>query len=237
MATTLYTANPTALIPQAGRAVDTFPSGLARVSQTFLGRTANAAAHRATLAVGNNMPGGDSSPCMDGLKIFPEVQERRREDGMTEFIVTAYGRTNSTGKLSRTTEIQTVQVPTFLFVTNLPSGSFNSNRAVPMAVVVATTAVSRSTVVPAATSSASLSIPEADTSFSILSTTYDALVASLKKFYPTASFALSGLNSAITVSGNLSAMSRNSYGSFDEVIVTVSGVARATNFAQINITL
>lgn len=97
MSFTLYTANPNALIPQSGRTVDTFPSGLVRVSQTYLGRTANAAAHRATLAVGNNMPGGDSSPCIDGLKIFPEVQERRREDGMTEFIVSAYGRANTTG--------------------------------------------------------------------------------------------------------------------------------------------
>lgn len=99
MSLTLYIANPTALIPQAGRAVDTFPSGLVRVSQTYLGRTANAAAHRATLAVGNNMPGGDSSPCIDGLKIFPEVQERRREDGMTEFIVSAYGRAKSTATI------------------------------------------------------------------------------------------------------------------------------------------
>ena len=80
------------LITAAGRSVQTFPSGLVRVTQTFLGRTANAATHRSTLAVGNNMPGGDSSPCIDGLKIFPEVQERRREDGMTEFIVSAYGR-------------------------------------------------------------------------------------------------------------------------------------------------
>lgn len=97
MSFTLFTSNPTALIPQAGRAVDTFPSGLVRVSQTYLGRTANAATHRATLAVGNNMPDGNSSPCIDGLKIFPEPQERRREDGMTEFIVTAYGRSNTTG--------------------------------------------------------------------------------------------------------------------------------------------
>ena len=87
----------TALIPQP-RTVDTFPSGLVRVTQTYIGRTALKATHRALLAEGNAMPDGNSSPCLDGLKIFPEAQERARDDGMTEYIVTAYGRVNSTGK-------------------------------------------------------------------------------------------------------------------------------------------
>jgi hypothetical protein len=87
----------TSLIPQP-RTVDTFPSGLVRVTQTYIGRTALKASHRAILAVGSDMPDGNSSPCIDGLKIFPEVQERAREDGMTEYIVTAYGRVNTTGK-------------------------------------------------------------------------------------------------------------------------------------------
>lgn len=97
MSYTIFIANPTALIPQPGRAVNTFPSGLVRVDQTYLGLTSQSATHRATLAVGNDMPDGDSSPCIDGLKIFPEVQERRREDGFTEYIVSAYGRSNTTG--------------------------------------------------------------------------------------------------------------------------------------------
>jgi len=86
------------LIPQPGRAVNTFPSGLVRVDQTYLGLTSNAATHRAILAVGNDMPDGDTAPCIDGLKIFPEAQERRREDGFTEYIVSAYGRASSTGQ-------------------------------------------------------------------------------------------------------------------------------------------
>ena len=98
MSYTIFIATPTALIPQPGRAVNTFPSGLVRVDQTYLGLTSQSATHRATLAVGNDMPDGDSSPCIDGLKIFPEVQERRREDGFTEYIVSAYGRVNSTGQ-------------------------------------------------------------------------------------------------------------------------------------------
>ena len=110
MANTLYIANPNALIPQSGRTVDTFPSGLVRVTQTYLGRTANAATHRSTLAVGNNMPGGDSSPCIDGLKIFPEVQERRQDDGMTEFIVSAYGRSNTTGSRAEVGTVKNISV-------------------------------------------------------------------------------------------------------------------------------
>lgn len=97
----IFIANPTALIPQPGRAVNTFPSGLVRVDQTYLGLTSQATTHRATLAVGNDMPDGDSSPCIDGLKIFPEVQERRREDGFTEYIVSAYGRAKSTATIER----------------------------------------------------------------------------------------------------------------------------------------
>ena len=101
MSYTLFTSNPTALIAQPGRAVNTFPSGLVRVDQTYLGLTTEAATHRAILAVGNDMPDGDTSPCIDGLKIFPEVQERRREDGFTEYIVSAYGRANATGSKNR----------------------------------------------------------------------------------------------------------------------------------------
>jgi len=87
----------TDLVPQP-RTVDTFPSGLVRVTQTYIGRTALKATHRAILAEGNDMPDGNSTPCIDGLKIFPAPQERAREDGMTEYIVTAYGRVNTTGK-------------------------------------------------------------------------------------------------------------------------------------------
>ena len=52
MSYTIFTSNPTALIPQPGRAVNTFPSGLVRVDQTYLGLTSQATTHRATLAVG-----------------------------------------------------------------------------------------------------------------------------------------------------------------------------------------
>ena len=109
MSHTIYTspAAATGLIAQPGRAVNTFPSGLVRVDQTYLGLTANATAHRAILAVGNDMPDGDTSPCIDGLKIFPEAQERRREDGFTEYIVSAYGRLKSTATVENRVAIYT----------------------------------------------------------------------------------------------------------------------------------
>lgn len=112
MSYTIFTSNPTALIPQPGRAVNTFPSGLVRVDQTYLGLTSQAATHRATLAVGNVMPDGDQSPAIDlenpdgtnygpSLKIFPDVQESRREDGFTDYKVSAYGQANADGTTSR----------------------------------------------------------------------------------------------------------------------------------------
>lgn len=108
MSYTIFTSNPTALIAQRGRTVNTFRSGLVRVDQTYLGLTSQAATHRATLAVGNDMPDGNSSPCIDGLKIFPEAQERRREDGFTEYIVSAYGRVNTTGSVVFNWEVFTL---------------------------------------------------------------------------------------------------------------------------------
>lgn len=144
----LYTSPEaaTSLIAQPGRAVTTFPSGLVRVDQTYLGLTANAATHRAILAVGNDMPDGDTSPCIDGLKIFPEAQERRREDGWTEYIVSAYGRLKSTAgietrravytrgailTITRKTVTATIVSHSFpsLLELGIPSGAFSPESA------------------------------------------------------------------------------------------------------------
>lgn len=115
---TIFTSAPAALIPQPGRAVNTFPSGLVRVDQTYLGLTSQSATHRAILAVGNDMPDGDTSPCIDGLKIFPEAQERRREDGFTEYIVSAYGRVNTAGKNTPGLQLARLEIDTFYYTGN-----------------------------------------------------------------------------------------------------------------------
>jgi len=92
----IYEQTPGGLYPTGQRTVSTFPSGLIRVDQSFACKTSAAATHRATLAVGASFP-GDSYPAMDGLKIFPEPQEKRRDDGFTEFMVSGFGRVNTVG--------------------------------------------------------------------------------------------------------------------------------------------
>lgn len=72
------------------------------------------------------MPDGDSSPCIDGLKIFPEVQERYREDGFTEYLVSAYGRINSIGFFRKTKSYKTYGVHFSISEPECPGG-YNSS--------------------------------------------------------------------------------------------------------------
>jgi len=94
MSNIIYQRNAGELIPQGERTVSTFPSGLIRVDQSFIGATSNKEIHRSLLEVGNDMP-GDQYPSIDALKIYPAVQEKRMADGFTEYIVSAFGRTSS----------------------------------------------------------------------------------------------------------------------------------------------
>jgi hypothetical protein len=115
---TIYLASANDLIAQP-RSATSFPSGLVRVDQVYFGLTANSATNRANLAVGSFMPDGDDSPAIQweftvagntqyepSLKIFPEVPERRREDGFTEYTVSAYGQINSEGSIRRGLSIE-----------------------------------------------------------------------------------------------------------------------------------
>lgn len=92
----IYQKDPSALIPQGNRTVSTFPSGLLRVEQSFIGRSDLQDIHRDQLQIGSDFP-GDQSPSIDGLKIFPAVQEKQMADGFTEYFVTSYGRINTSG--------------------------------------------------------------------------------------------------------------------------------------------
>lgn len=89
----IYHQDSTALIPQGNRTVSTFPSGLIRVDQSFIGLTSLQSTHRSTLNEGNDFP-GDHIPAIDGLKIYPAPQEKRLPTGFTEYLVSAYGRTS-----------------------------------------------------------------------------------------------------------------------------------------------
>ena len=107
MSATIYEKESNGLYPTGQRSVSTFPSGLVRVDQTLVCRNTAAASHRSSLAVGTEMPGG-SYPAMDGLKIFPEPQEKQRGDGFTEFIVSAYGRVSMTGIENKNKKLSTI---------------------------------------------------------------------------------------------------------------------------------
>jgi hypothetical protein len=91
----IYQKTPGQLIAQGDRTVSTFPSGLIRVDQSFICPTTDAASQRALLPVESNFPGGNE-PSLDGIFVYPEIQEKRQPDGFTEFIVSGYGRTSDT---------------------------------------------------------------------------------------------------------------------------------------------
>jgi hypothetical protein len=93
----IYQKTPGGLFATGERTVSTFPSGLVRVDQTFICPTSDAATHRAALAVGEDWPDSDTYPAIDGLKIYPDIQEKRLINGFTELSVSAYGRLNTTG--------------------------------------------------------------------------------------------------------------------------------------------
>jgi hypothetical protein len=87
----------TDLVTLPQRNVQTFPSGLVRVDRVYACRKTLADRFRQDLAAGNPLPLDPGTPAIDGLYIFPEPQEIRRDDGFVEFRVSAYGRTNTTG--------------------------------------------------------------------------------------------------------------------------------------------
>lgn len=92
----IYNANISGLIAQGDRSVTTYPSGLIKVEQTFIGLTANESTDRVTLQIGDPFP-LDDSPSIDGVFIFPATQESRDSSGFTTYKVSGYGRINEEG--------------------------------------------------------------------------------------------------------------------------------------------
>lgn len=106
------------LIALPGRSIQTFPSGLVRVDRTYACRKGLEAFYREQLRAGNPLPLDDGTPAIDGLFIFPEAQETVRDDGFSEFRVSAYGRINTTGVEQISEEItqQSFTFPEGIFV-------------------------------------------------------------------------------------------------------------------------
>ena len=94
---TIYEQKKDALIATLPRTVNYYDSGLIQVSQTFVGKTSNADAFRRNLEVGDSFPTYADIRSVDGIRIFPAVSENVRKDGLTDFLVTGYGRSNMQG--------------------------------------------------------------------------------------------------------------------------------------------
>jgi hypothetical protein len=92
----IYTSFYSGLVQQGDRSVTTFPSGLLKVEQTFIGLTSNESTDRLTLQIGDPFP-LDDSPSIDGVFIFPATQETRDSSGFTTYKVSGYGRINENG--------------------------------------------------------------------------------------------------------------------------------------------
>ena len=93
---TLYTKDGEGTFELPGRTVNTFTSGLVRVDTSYAIKTSNIQATRSVdFQVGSAIYGGDSYPAVDGLFLYPEPQEVRKEYGITELMASYYGRTRT----------------------------------------------------------------------------------------------------------------------------------------------
>ena len=92
---TLYTRDGEGTFELPGRTVNTFTSGLVRVDTSYAIKTSNIQAARSVdFQVGSEIV-GDSYPAADGLYLYPEPQEVRKEYGITELMASYYGRTRT----------------------------------------------------------------------------------------------------------------------------------------------
>ena len=91
----IYEKNTGELIKTGDRSISKFPSGLIRVDQTYVGKTGEESIHREILGYEKPMPNQENTPEIDGLYIFPEVQESRDGTGFTKYQCSAFGRTTA----------------------------------------------------------------------------------------------------------------------------------------------
>lgn len=92
---TIYEKTTGALVKTGDRSITSFPSGLLRVDQLYVGKSGEEATHRSILAYELQIPDQSDLPDIDGSFIFPEVQESKDGTGFTKYQCSAYGRTTS----------------------------------------------------------------------------------------------------------------------------------------------
>jgi len=92
---TLYVSDSLPFYQLPGRTVNTFASGLVRVDQSYAIPTANIQSVRtSSFQLGSEIT-GDTYPAVDGLYLYPDAQEVRKETGITELMASYYGRTRT----------------------------------------------------------------------------------------------------------------------------------------------
>jgi hypothetical protein len=92
---TLYTRDGEDIFELPGRTVNTFASGLVRVDTSYAIKTSNIQTARTSgFQLGSEIT-GDTYPSVDGLYLYPDAQEVRKEYGITEMIASYYGRTRT----------------------------------------------------------------------------------------------------------------------------------------------
>ena len=107
------------LVWQADAKVSTFASGLILVQRSAIVRKDRAVSARASLQVGDVLP-LENDPSLDGVFIFPEVQETSNASHVT-FLVSGYGRANDVGQIESTPQIssETISTRTIPLTTNV----------------------------------------------------------------------------------------------------------------------
>jgi hypothetical protein len=233
MSYTIYNSqSASSLLAQSGKTVSCFPSGLIRVEQSFLTQSDALFTSRLLVAVGNDAPGGDSSPSIDGLKIFPESQERHREDGFTEYLVTSYGRVNSEG--SSVLGVQLVTLSASYTHTYTPTATEETPNPTPANFA---WTIKETWLADTYTVTRTMLASEPN---SVISITPPTLGKVLKKREISGNRPGTSIPGYITVPGyssigadwesQLSSIDRRNFGNFDEVIITyvMSGTVSAT---------
>ena len=92
---TLYVSDSLPFYHLPGRTTNTFASGLVRVDQSYAIPTSNIQSVRNEyFQLGAELI-GDTYPAVDGMFLYPDAQEVRKEYGITEMIASYYGRTRT----------------------------------------------------------------------------------------------------------------------------------------------
>ena len=102
-------------IEKGNKTISTYSSGLCIVQQAYSIRKIDEEVYRNEFASGSTLE--VISPAVDGLYIFPDPQWRDQGNGFMEIAISAYGRSNTTGKTEISALLQSASLSTNGIVT------------------------------------------------------------------------------------------------------------------------